>query len=133
MPAAVAIRTYREHHASYDKLQRDVAAPAGKPVVDPDNALAQVAVSGRLSAIADKFDASLILISGCQDNQTSMDGDHNGAFTEQVLKVWNQGAFNGSYASFHARVKARMPSTQTPNLFTLGTTGTFLTQEPFTL
>ncbi len=65
-------------------------------MVDPDNALSQVAVSGRLSAIADKFDASLILISGCQDNQTSMDGDHNGAFTEQVLKVWNQGAFKGS-------------------------------------
>ena len=131
MPAAVAMRTYREHQAFYDKLQRDVADAAGKPVVDPDNALAQVAVSGRLSAIADKFDATLILISGCQDNQTSMDGDHNGAFTEQVLKVWNQGGFKGSYASFHAQVKARMPATQTPNLFTLGTAGTFLTQEPF--
>jgi hypothetical protein len=133
MPAAVAMRTYREHQAFYDKLQRDVAAAAGKPVVDPDNALAQVAVSGRLSAIADKFDASLILISGCQDNQTSMDGDHNGAFTEQVLKVWNQGAFKGSYAQFHAQVKARMPATQTPNLFTLGSAGALLTQEPFTV
>jgi hypothetical protein len=133
MPAAVAMRTYREHQAFYDKLQRDVAAAAGKPVVDPDNALAQVAVSGRLSAIADKFDASLILISGCQDNQTSMDGDHNGAFTEQVLKVWNQGAFKGSYAQFHAQVKARMPATQTPNLFTLGSTGVLLKQEPFTV
>ena len=131
MPAAVAMRTYREHQAFYDKLQRDVAAAAGKPVVDPDNALAQVAVSGRLSAIADKFDASLVLISGCQDNQTSMDGDHNGAFTEQVLKVWNQGAFKGSYAQFHAQVKARMPATQTPNLFTLGSTGALLKQEPF--
>ena len=133
MPPAVAMRTYREHQAFYDKLQRDVAAAAGKPVVDPDNALAQVAVSGRLSAIADKFDASLILISGCQDNQTSMDGDHNGAFTEQVLKVWNQGAFKGSYAQFHAQVKAHMPATQTPNLFTLGSVGALLTQEPFTV
>jgi metacaspase-1 len=133
MPDAVAMRTYREHKAFYDKLQMDVARDAGKPVVDPDNALAQVAVSGRLSAIADKFAASLILISGCQDNQTSMDGEHNGAFTEQVLKVWNQGGFLGNYGNFHARIKARMPATQTPNLFTLGSAGTFLAQKPFSV
>ncbi len=131
MPDAVAMRTYRDHQAFYDKIQRDVAAAAGKPVVDPDNALAQVAASGRLSAIASTFDASLILISGCQDNQTSMDGEHNGAFTEQLLKVWNQGAFSGNYANLHARIKARMPASQTPNLFTLGSAGTFLAQSPF--
>jgi hypothetical protein len=133
MPDAVAMRTYREHQAFYDKLQMDVAKAAGKPVVDPDNALAQVAASGRLSAIASKFDASLILISGCQDNQTSMDGEHNGAFTEQVLKVWNQGGFAGNYANFHARIKARMPASQTPNLFTLGSAGMFLAQKPFSV
>ena len=37
--------------------------------------------------------------SGCQDNQTSMDGDHSRAFTEQLLKVWNQGGYRGNYAS----------------------------------
>ena len=131
MPPAVARRVYQEHQAFYDKLQKDVAAAAGRPVVDPDNALAQVAASGRLSAIASTFDASLILISGCQDNQTSMDGEHNGAFTEQLLKVWNQGAFQGNYAVFHARIRARMPATQSPNLFTLGTAGAFLDQQPF--
>ena len=72
--------------------------------------------------------ASVILISGCQDNQTSMDGDHNGAFTEQLLHVWNHGTFAGNYAQFHAAIKARMPRTQTPNLFTLGPVGTFLTE-----
>ena len=40
-----------------------------------------------------------------------MDGDHNGAFTEQLLKVWNQGGFQGNYGNFHARIKARMPAT----------------------
>ncbi len=131
MPDAVAMRTYRDHQAFYDKLQMDVAAASGKPVVDPDNALAQVAASGRLSAIASTFDASLILISGCQDNQTSMDGEHNGAFTEQLLKVWNQGEFVGNYGNLHARIKARMPASQTPNLFTLGSTGKFLAEAPF--
>ena len=71
------------------------------------------------------------LISGCQDNQTSMDGDHNGAFTEQLLKVWNLGAFVGNHANLHARIKARMPASQTPNLFTLGSVGKFLTESPF--
>ena len=134
MPDAIAMRTYREHQSFYDKLQRDVAKAAGDDkLIDPDTALAQVAVSGRLSAIVKRFKARVILISGCQDNQTSMDGDHNGAFTEQLLKVWNNGAFDGNYASFHARIRARMPPTQSPNLFTLGAAGRFLTQTPFTV
>ncbi len=133
MPEAVAMRTYRDHQAFYDKLQKDVAAAAGKPVVDPDTAIAQVAVSGRLSGIVAQFNPMVILISGCQDNQTSMDGEHNGAFTEQLLKVWNQGGFQGNYANLHARVKARMAPTQSPNLFTLGAAGAFLAQKPFSV
>ena len=133
MPDAVGRRVYQEHQAFYDKLQRDVAKAAGTPVVDPDTAIAQVAQSGRLAAIATKFDAAAILISGCQDNQTSMDGDHNGAFTEQLLKVWDQGKFDGNYAIFHARIRTRMPASQSPNLFTLGTAGNFLAQKPFSV
>jgi hypothetical protein len=133
MPEPVAMRTYRDHQKFYDDLQKGVAAAAGKRPVDPDSAIAQVAASGRLSAIVQKFEPEVILISGCQDNQTSMDGEHNGAFTEQLLKVWNQGSFQGNYANFHARIRARMPPTQSPNLFTLGAAGPFLAQRPFTL
>ena len=133
MPPAIADRVYRAHAGFYDKLQHDVAQRAGRAVIDPDAALAQVAVSGRLTAIANAFNASSVLISGCQDNQTSMDGEHNGAFTEQLLKVWDHGAFKGNYASFHARIKARMPSSQTPNLFTLGAVGAFVAEKPFTV
>jgi hypothetical protein len=96
-------------------------------------ALAQVAVSGRLTSIVSRFDAAVLLISGCQDNQTSMDGEHNGAFTEQLLRVWDHGKFEGSYALFHARIRARLPATQSPNLFTLGKAGDFLLQKPFTV
>ncbi len=131
MPPAVAVRTYREHQQFYDRLQRDVAKAAGKAAVDPDSVLAQLATSPRLTAIAKKFNASVILISGCQDNQTSMDGEHNGAFTEQLLKVWNHAAYQGNYAKFHAAVKAGLPSSQTPNLFTLGASAKFLQQQPF--
>ena len=133
MPPAVAMRTYREHQAFYDKLQRDIAKQAGKPMVDPDTALAAVAASGRLSAIVKRFAPAVVLISGCQDNQTSMDGAHNGAFTEALLRVWNNGTFGGNYGSFHARIRAGMPATQSPNLFTLGRAGSFLAQTPFTV
>ena len=78
-----------------------------------------------LTAIAGKVKAAVILISGCQDNQTSLDGDHNGAFTEQLLRVWDDGTSTGTYAKFHAAIKGRLPSTQSPNLFTLGPAAAF--------
>jgi metacaspase-1 len=133
MPPAVGLRVYTEHQAFYDRLQRDVAKAAGDAPVDPDTALANVTVSERLTAIVTQFKPAVVLISGCQDNQTSMDGDHNGAFTEQLLKTWNQGAFSGSYASLHSRVRAGLPPTQSPNLFTLGPAAAFLKQGPFTV
>ena len=131
MPSAVAMRAYADNKAFYDKLQADVAKATGGFAVDPDAALAQVAISSRRTSIVKKFKPGVILISGCQDNQVSLDCDHNGAFTEALLHVWNHGTFSGSYASLHAKIRARMPATQSPNLFTLGSTGVFLTQPPF--
>ncbi|MCV0440159.1 MAG: caspase family protein [Hydrogenophaga sp.] len=133
MPRAVGLRVYAEHKAFYDKLQADVAKAAGGAVDDPDTALANVTVSPRLTAIVKEFHPAVILISGCQDNQFSMDGNHNGAFTEQLLGVWNNGSFKGSYASLHARVRAGLPPTQSPNLFTLGPAAAFLKQQPFSV
>src|SRR5262249_7686434 len=140
MPPSVAMRTYAQNKAFYDKLQEKVAEDAGRAArsVDPDAALAQLHATGsnRLSGIAGKVRASVILISGCQDNQTSMDGDHNGAFTEELLRVWNNGHFNpehGTYVNFHAMIKAGMPASQTPNFFTLGTVALFAKQRPFTI
>lgn len=64
MPLAVGIRAYRKHQTFYDKLQRDVAEAAGKTAAtDPDSALAQLAVSPRLTAIATQFKPAVILIS----------------------------------------------------------------------
>ena len=133
MPDAVARRVYAAHQAFYDGLQADVARAAGQAYVDPDAALAQVGSAAQAGQLVGAFKPAVVLISGCQDNQTSMDGEHNGAFTEALLKVWNHGAFQGSYSSLHARVKASMPATQTPNLFVLGVAAGFLKQAPFTV
>lgn len=133
MPPAVGMRVYAAHKAFYDQLQNDVARHAGGRVTDPDTALANVTVSTRLTGIVKEFKPALILISGCQDNQFSMDGDHNGAFTEQLLRVWNNGAFTGSHARMHALIRAGLPPTQSPNLFTLGPAAPFLKQTPFSV
>ena len=75
----------------------------------------------------------MLLISGCQDNQTSMDGDHNGAFTEQVLQRLEPGQVHRQLRELPCAREGRMPPTQSPNLFTLGSAGTFLAQTPFTV
>ena len=72
----------------------------------------------RRSAIA----CGAVLISGCQDNQTSADGAVNGLFTEKLLSVWNKGAFKGSIQQFHQAILATMPPDQTPNYLVVGAT-----------
>jgi len=134
MPPDIADQTYQNNQAFYDGLQRAVSrASKSGALPDPDTILAQVATNPRVAGIVKKFKAAVILISGCQDNQTSLDGAHNGAFTEQLLKVWSAGGFKGNYVRFHADITAGLPSSQTPNLFTLGAAGTFLKQKPFTV
>lgn len=136
MPPAIARQVYEMHQRFYDGLQREVQRSAGRqPAIDPDAALANLhaGASPRLETIAAKSTASVILISGCQDNQVSMDGNQNGAFTGQLLRVWQRGAFKGNYKTFHAAIKAGMPASQTPNLFTLGPARAFLAQQPFSL
>lgn len=84
--------------------------------------------------IDDDIQASVILISGCQDNQLSADGDGNGLFTETLLRVWDDGAFSGDYRAFHKAILDQMPSTQSPNYFTTGASDpVFEAQAPFTL
>ncbi|MBS0449024.1 MAG: caspase family protein [Proteobacteria bacterium] len=135
MPEAVARRVYQDHQAFYDRLQQDVAQAVGdaKAIADPDAALAHVGAAAHAVARVGKFNPAVVLISGCMDNQTSLDGDHNGAFTEQLLRVWNRGAFKGDYHAFHTRIKAGMPDTQTPHLYALGKAAAMLREAPFSV
>jgi hypothetical protein len=97
MPRDIALRVYMEHEEFYDKLQQQ----RGK---DPRSTMR----------------ATGLLISGCQDNQTSSDGDRNGLFTEMLLAVWKNGKFQGDYRAFHKAIVKYMPPVQTPNYFTVG-------------
>jgi hypothetical protein len=64
--------------------------------------------------------ATVILLSGCQDNQTSRDGISNGLFTEKLLQVYGNGNFKGNYGGILLKILKIMPSNQTPNYSVIG-------------
>ncbi len=111
MPPDVALRTYRRNKALYDGIQKKVGASEKARVK-----------------------ATVLLISGCQDNQLSMDGSRNGLFTEKLRKVWNGGKFTGTHKQFRNKISALMPATQSPNYYKVGAVNAaFEAQKPFTI
>lgn len=95
MPPEIAFRTYEANRKFYDDLLAAKAPP-------PDPA------------------CTVILISGCQDNQLSSDGTFNGAFTGALVRTWGGGAFRGTYKQFKAAILKKLPSTQSPNYYVVG-------------
>jgi hypothetical protein len=78
--------------------------------------------------------AAVVLISGCQDNQTSQDGAENGVFTAAFLAVWANGTFDRTTNDLVAEVRqviANQGAAQVPNLFSYGgATESILLQTP---
>jgi hypothetical protein len=113
MPRDVMIATYRANADLYDGIQ---------------NALPS-------SSVASDFDATVLLISGCRDDQLSLDGFSNGLFTENLLAAWNNGGWDGGgYPQFHEAIRSRMPAEQQPNYMAIGSPNPgFEQQNPFTI
>jgi hypothetical protein len=111
LPPEAAIGAYEKGKSLYDSVQRVIGRNAKEAV-----------------------QASVILISGCQDNQLSADGASNGLFTEKLKEVWQDGGFSGDYPGFHKAVAAKMPISQSPNYFKAGAgDSVFEKQRPFTV
>lgn len=98
MPDTIALRTYRNNKGMYDAIMKTL------PKDDPRGTMK----------------ATVLLISGCQDNQLSSDGTFNGLFTANLLRVYNGGKFRRSYRSFHSAIQKRMPPIQSPNYSVVG-------------
>ncbi|MCY1019525.1 caspase family protein [Pyxidicoccus sp. MSG2] len=98
MPEVIALRTYRNNRAMYDAIMKDL------PKEDPRATMK----------------ATVLLISGCQDNQLSSDGTFNGLFTANLLRVYNGGKFHRGYRSFHRGILRRMPPLQSPAYSVVG-------------
>lgn len=112
MPDDVARRTFKKNEAFYEKIV-DRKKPGEK----------------------ERVKASVLLLSGCQDNQLSADGVFNGLFTGRLLRAWKRGRFTGTYTSFHKAIVKTMPPLQTPNKYWVPKTENveFEAQKPFTI
>jgi hypothetical protein len=111
LPRDVQAQTYRQNRELYEGIERDY--PNGDNV---------------------QIGAHVLEISGCKDNQVSMDGVKNGLFTQTLLQVWNAGSFQGDYSKFHNDILGLMPSSQQPELSTVGAPAPpFVAQRPLTV
>jgi hypothetical protein len=111
LPRDVMIATYRANARLYDAIQERLP---GAERADPA--------------------ATLLLISGCRDDQLSLDGFSNGLFTENLRAVWADGAWEGGHAEFREAIRARMPAKQQPNYLRVGAANPeFEQQKPFTV
>jgi metacaspase-1 len=64
--------------------------------------------------------AAIELLAACQDNQLAQDMGTNGFFTIELLKLWSQGNYDGTYPNFFRELRDRMPAYQSPNRVSLG-------------
>lgn len=111
MPTTVARKVQKAHAKLYKKIQDE------HPAAEKTN-----------------VKASVLLLSGCMDNQTSQDGARNGLFTGTLKKVWNGGKFKGSYRKLRDTVVSKMPPDQTPNYYAVGVANQgFEAQQPWTI
>jgi hypothetical protein len=111
LPREAERQTYANHRDLYDGIQE--ACPQGDRV---------------------GVGAAVILLSGCLDNQRSLDGDKNGLYTQHLLEVWATGTFTGGYRDFQGAIGNRMPPYQTPAFFAVGATNQlFEGAVPFTI
>lgn len=78
--------------------------------------------------------ATVLTISGCQDNQLSQESGGRGLFSTTLEAVWSGGAYQGDYRGLHSQIVGRMPPTQTPNLTVVGAPNpAFAAQRPFVI
>ncbi|MCE5257677.1 MAG: caspase family protein [Chloroflexi bacterium] len=111
LPDSVQMTTYSRNQREYDDILKNY------PEVDQE-----------------QVHASVIVISGCQDNQVSFDGSRNGLFTAAMLRIWDNGNFRGSLIQFWRYIIDQMPMYQSPNLFRIGVPNPeFEQQGPFSL
>ena len=119
LPRSIAGRAYREHRDFYNKLGKSRYRVNEKRL---------------LRELSEPLRCSVLLLSGCQDNQESLDGPANGRFTQELLTVWDDGQFNGDYKRFHRRILNGMPPNQSPNFWATGRPNSaFLGQKPFSI
>lgn len=114
LPLRRSIANYARFKDDYDELQK-AAGPSAKT--------------------ASSLAASVILISGCQDGESSWDNGTGGDFTQALKKVWADGGFAGTHLEFWKAISAGdLEPTQNPNYYPVGAANPdFESERPFTI
>ncbi len=108
MPPNVNLATYLQNKHFYDELKETV---------------------NQLNPII----ASVLLLGACQDGQTTSDGSANSAYTKALKEVWDDGDFPDAYDAFQLAIAHKLPSSQKPSVFEVGSGASLRHQKPFTI
>jgi hypothetical protein len=91
MPRPIARDTARKNRQFYADLQRRLPSP--RPEIE----------------------ATVRLLSGCQEDELSYEGRGNGRFTAALKQTFADGRFEGDYQSFHQTITKELKGRQRPN------------------
>ncbi len=120
MPENVGDRVWRENEAAYRNASSSYSAFKESVMTNP---------------LSTPIRASVLNLGACKDEQFARDGKDHGAFTGALLKIWNDGHFEGNYHAFRKAIDAEIGRhDQTPQLFDdLVTNPNFVEDVPFSL
>ena len=119
LPLALAMKTFRNHRDFYTALGRQHRGPDERVLT---------------RELDMPLRCPVLLVAGCQDNQESQDGVGNGRFTQELLRVWDEGRFDADWTTLASRIVANMPPSQTPRLTLIGRSPEALAAElPFSI
>lgn len=110
MPRPIARATARKNREFYADLQRRLPDP--RPEIR----------------------ATVRLLSGCQEDELSWEGQGNGRFTAALRDTFADGGFDGDYRAFHHAIEQQLRDKQRPNHMVRGAPSPEYDREhPFTL
>lgn len=118
MSLASSVRVFNGNRAYYRNITDALAVDSPTAVLEADFPVR----------------ASLIQLSACQSNQVATESFGNGLFTEKLLTVLGGNNDWAGYRDFLDGVASRMPTSQSPNYWTIGAPAPlFEAEEPFSV
>lgn len=72
--------------------------------------------TGDRAEAEDDCKAEIVTLSGCRDDQTSLDGEDHGLMTEGLLTAWGDGSEGATLSRFHREIREHCWPYQTPEL-----------------
>lgn len=118
MSLAGSVRVFNGNRAFYRGLADDLAAESPTAIREADFPI----------------QATVIQMSACQSNQVARESFGNGLFTEKLLTILDGGSRWTGYRDFLDGVSALMPTSQSPNYWSIGAPSPlFEAEEPFSV